>query len=207
MPITAKEFLRAFSSSWNETLQEKGSRLKSVYTDPKKWTRLMLNGKNGILHSTMNELTYDKKLFYQTEWYTIDALYVSGKKYDPDDKEYWLNADLEVLIEHENWGDEREEMWKLMHWKAPLKVLVFYDYLHKYRGRKGKGDIDSRIQALWKMVDESTRFFKENEETEYLFIIGTREGTSDPDDHINWKWATNKSRRPKPLTSRRLLKI
>jgi len=33
-----------------------------------------------------------------------------------------------LAIEHENGCDVETEMWKLAHWRSPLKVLVFYDF-------------------------------------------------------------------------------
>ena len=40
----------------------------------------------------------------------------------------WYPSKLHVLIEHEHGESIEEEMWKLLFLRAPLKVLIFYDW-------------------------------------------------------------------------------
>ena len=81
---------------------------------------------------------------------------------------------VDVLIEHENSYDriKEDEMWKLLVFRSPLKVIVCYNVL--------KNKLDE-LAYMARRVDEK---WKETEETEYLIVIGTR----DSPDNIIWEF-------------------
>ena len=102
------------------------------------------------------------------KYYKFDCVYQhceSVNKYPP-----WM----EVLIECENNYETTEyEMWKLLRFRSPLKVLVTYDWSerakrnpHRVNALKKKLD---ELEALAREIDGSC---KEVEEMEYLIVTG-----------------------------------
>lgn len=171
--IDADKFVKAFKQEWDKRCSDDGDRIKKDYSDNKSWTEFML-GDEGLLERVCKEL----KLHYRREYYTLDALYVSGKDLLGKGKKLYYPSDLPVLIEHEQGDKIEEEMWKLLFWRSPLKVIIFYDYTEEEKN--GKKDRESWAQDklkkkfLW-MLREVEGFFEENSKTEYLFIVGDRE--------------------------------
>lgn len=133
-------------------------------------------------------------LKYRREYYTVDALYVGG--YDLLCKpELTYPSQIHVLIEHENGERVEEEMWKLIHWRAPLKVLIFYDYPDDAKtANPQKADwLDRKLARLREMKKVVDSFWPEYGRSEYLFIVGTREFSGGP---IYWKCASVDSTKP-----------
>jgi hypothetical protein len=66
---------------------------------------------------------------------------------------------VHILIEHENGRNPEEEWYKLIHWYAPLKVLICYD-------RRA-----SLLDEFCAVKVEANQFHLRSDE-EYLVIIG-----------------------------------
>lgn len=118
------------------------------------------------------------------EFYKLDLVYVSGKDLFREDLYY--PSLLPVIIEHEHFNNVEEEMWKLIFWRSPLKVLISYDWNEdeKTTHRKRNWWTD-KLKALSEMLTTANRDYPETEMTEYLFIIGNRE---DVQSDIKWRW-------------------
>ena len=93
---------------------------------------------------------------------------------------------LDVLIEHENDYDRiEEEMWKLLMFRSPLKVLVSYDYSEKKKTTPRRMNfLKCKLKKLAKMAREVDEDSKEAEETEYLIVIGNL----NVDDIVIWEF-------------------
>ncbi len=185
--ITSKDFISAFKKEWDKEIKIKSEEILEKFKDTREWTDFMLSNKR-FLNQIMRRIPYqDSELIYWKEFYTIDAVYVSGEDL-LGRKELSYPKGLQVIIEHENGDHPEEEMWKLLYWRSPLKVLIFYDY-HEYQKKqdeKKKTWLKERLEKFTKMLINVETFFKENVSTEYLFIIGNQEivgGT------INWRAA------------------
>ena len=94
---------------------------------------------------------------------------------------------LSVIIEHEhNLEKVEEEMWKLIFWRSPLKVLISYDWNDDEKttaNRKNK--LLQKLEKLSKMLVSANKAYPESKNTEYLFIIGNRDNV---DSDIKWRW-------------------
>jgi len=196
--VTADEFLEAFQ----EADRQMGAELSSAYKRHPSRTDVMLR-ENGFADKICQALAsrFDKALEFKREWYTIDALFVGGEELiypegapDRRNQRLWYPSRLPVLIEHENGEDIEEEMWKLMFWKAGLKVIITYDYcLDEYddsMGRRSEGLKKSQY-APRKLATLRGMFRKVHGETEqgseYLLILGNRESWA-KDTPTKWQW-------------------
>ncbi len=74
---------------------------------------------------------------------------------------------LQVLIEHENQGLIETEFYKLLFWRAPLKVIIAYDYKKKVSSEK-RNVFREALKRCWEA-------WPENPHAEYLFIVGKGE--------------------------------
>ena len=67
-------------------------------------------------------------------------------------------------------------MWKLLIFRSPLKILIFYDYLEdEKRTEKKQHWLQNKLVDLLKMGKEVDARCQEAENTEYLFLIGNRD--------------------------------
>ena len=127
----------------------------------------------GVIDSIRNRIFGDT-IKYKREWYTVDALFVSGKDLHSDGLSF--PSEIHAVIEHEQGDDIEIEMWKLTHWRAPLKVIFFYGWNDD---DVSKNEIrmrwkEEKINHLMSMLKSVNEFHKESSNTEYLFIIGAR---------------------------------
>lgn len=80
-----------------------------------------------------------------------------------------------LLLECENdTAMAYQEMVKLTYYRAPLKVLVCYDYGSKSRWGYAK---ERLIKNFHEIIHQTNEWFPENPQTEYLLIIGTVQPT------------------------------
>ena len=92
---------------------------------------------------------------------------------------------MDVLIEHENDEYIEEEMWKLLMWRSPLKVLVCYDWAENEKTTcKRIQWLKNKLDELADMARQVNETWNEAEETEYLIVIGTLNS----DDNVCWKF-------------------
>ena len=184
-------FLEAFSEQWREDVLRQKDKIYSNFPKNSEWTKFM-QPKEGFLNRLMNRLP--GSLHYRTEYYTIDSLYISGNDLLKK-KELSYPSEVCVLIEHENQDKVEEEMWKLAYWRAPLKVIIFYDYNDKAKENnlRKQAWLIEKISDLVEMLKVINNYYSENEDTEYLFIVGARK---EAQGEIYWKWASNKSLQP-----------
>ena len=83
-------------------------------------------------------------------------------------------AGYDVIIEHENGEQIEQEMWKQLMWRSPLKVLIFYDYLDDERKNDQMARWrDSKIAQLRTIAEQARKWWPENEDSEYLLIVGS----------------------------------
>ena len=203
--VTAEDFYAAFIECWKkEALDTDKETLKSgiieKYAKSGEWTKCMLGGKGGdgmeasFLYKVKSRLcdrpnAHGKLLRMSREWYTLDAVFYSGNNlFGCEQKGEEYPPLLDVLIEHENGGDVETEMWKLLLFRAPLKVIIFYDWgdsdkKHENKGKERKQWLPAKLGELALMAMKVEHLWPENEDTEYLFIVGHRNS----EDQLCWK--------------------
>ena len=194
--INGQRFLDAFANVYFDRLSDdrkKKNLMKAYFSDPPVWTEYMLRKNNGFLKEVMERLRpKNERLEYVKEKRSIDAMFVGGEDLFRNNLEY--PSKLHVLIEHENLGNIEEEMWNLIFFRAPLKVLIFYDW-DENRNKKQKIWVKDKLKTLKKMLETVNGFYPECEQTEYLFIIGNTNNGNPDKDVIKWRWASNKQPR------------
>ena len=118
--ITATQFYESFKKVNRQFLSE-----NSKIHQAKEWTRIMLS-KGGIIEQAAEALECGP-IHFQTEFYRYDAAIFDNSDHLAYNKiRYRQPASILALIEHENGRNPEEEFWKLIHFYAQLKVLIFY---------------------------------------------------------------------------------
>ena len=188
--ITAAAFRKCFAEVMRGV---KGVELAKQYTSHPHRTRIMLN-ESGVLAETCKRLTMkSSSLEYKREVYTLDAVMMSGtdlifpdSRPDSSGARLWYPSKLDVLIEHENGERLEEEMWKLLFWRADLKVLIGYDWCDDDKSLPIREQWrDKKLGWLRKMLRAVNADGSEN--SEYLVLIGNRK-TYSSEDAVAWRW-------------------
>ncbi|MDZ4690207.1 hypothetical protein [Terricaulis sp.] len=139
------------------------------------WTRVMVHSenKNSVLEKTLvrwADQTLGPNMISLHRWYTIDLMAVSPAF---DQKmEYWYTRPV-ALVEHENRKDIETELWKLAHWRAPLKVLAFYQFGEKW--------LDEKLTTARRIVEGAQSSCPETD-AEYLLLVGCNNR-----DGVTWR--------------------
>lgn len=194
MPIDAHSFLKAFDEVWQTRVVSDRARCAAVYLNSTIWTQEMC-GDGGILMEVSKVLQAVETHRFGREWYTLDAVLVGGSDLFRSGLNY--PSRLFAVIEHENGENVEEEMWKLIHWRSPLKVLIFYgwpDFANPKSSRKVWAE--KKLKVLRNMAAVVEHFNPESVQTEYLFLMGSR---AKGEDVPNWFWASNAQKLWRPL--------
>lgn len=179
--ITATEFLVAFKRVWDSRDSTEIEQCNFEYSRDIDWTYRMISEDNSILKRTYELLANGRpELHYRRELYTIDALIIDRSNQLKRDGHGYPTR-IYVAIEHENGDHPEEEMWKLLWWRCPLKVIIFYDWneYNKKTGRARDTFLSSKIAELSEMKKDTNAFLAETStsqcrDSEYLLLIGQR---------------------------------
>ena len=118
--ITAEQFCEVFRQLWNEEKKINPDEILCLYKV------YMLTNEDSFLDKVSQQM----ELKIGKEWYGIqDCVYYETQPNLSSGGTY--PACFHVYIEHENKDKVEEEMYKLLLFRSPLKVLIFYDY-HDY---------------------------------------------------------------------------
>ena len=173
--VSAQDFLNAFSQQWCADRKRRRQAIQHAYQDDERWTDYMLGEHRPDFPNTFLD-RLAKKLSQKAlrERQNLDVVYYTKTARNaPQDKDMIRPACLNVIIEHENDEDVEKEMWKLLMWRAPLKVLIFYDWPP---WRKTTTDRENwRKDKLGKLFDlgrEVDTLCPEAAKTTYLFLSG-----------------------------------
>jgi hypothetical protein len=179
-------FWTCFCTQWKQTYtHEKKLFYNELYHQDRAWTARMfdkLHRNDGFLDQVifdyLTALNVKKtRQFIAHEWYTIDAL---GGFEAPSNDDY-TQSSLSVLVEHENGKDVETEMWKLSHWKVPLKVLVFYNHATD----RSADWLKEKLAELHNIQSRIDKAYGAKGNDKYLFIIGSK------DEDISFKATAN----------------
>jgi hypothetical protein len=193
-----------FYDTFKKCFKEKESEFLSAYNESGIITELVVKNGNCILERTLEQLKIDNlaesNLITVKDFYSIDMIYCSSENLDPIYKGIYPQS-FNALIEHENdWSKIEEEIYRLLIFRAPLKVVITYDWdddqnaKAKNRGKE-LGDKKNQFIGLIKKFNE---YAQPEIVTQYLFIVGNRKDNSAKE--INWKaWVFDHKGNPKGL--------
>ena len=169
---TAEQFIEAFRDQWNV---ENADDIRPIYPAKRLWTKFMLGKKGPCQDSFLYRVSNRNPLNLQMvrEWYTLDCVYYEEGADVYGDGGY--PACLQVLIEHENGEDVETEMYKLLMFRSPLKVLIFYDYDEDNKPtERSQTWLQRKLTTLLDMGRQVDSHWPEADRTEYLFLVGNR---------------------------------
>lgn len=172
--LKAKLFWKIFQEQWsNISAEDEGK-----WSNSAKWTKFMLG--HGEANKAVNAgflpfcvqtymkcLNIDDEPMIRCEWDKIDL--VGLKSHDPGDV---YQSSLHVMIEHENdvnRFDIETEFYKLLHWRAPLKVLICYQ-----PANKTDDDRMTRKLEVFEKMHARVAALMGRDNAEYLILLGTR---------------------------------
>ena len=182
--ITPEKFCDIWKEVWAAKWSVERDDILKKYSDRLVggWTEYMLTDENSFLVCVAKGLGFqqncEKDNYYKIEHDRVDMALM------PDYRSGYPIM-LDALIEHENIASSiANEMWKLILRRSPLKVTIFCS-----------AKPEKNLTPCWNLLDNAKDAFPENEQTEYLFIIGALTD----ENEICWQWATNKERLPQNL--------
>ncbi len=174
---TAEEFCIAFCQQWEDDVLQREDDIRQAYQTDREWTRYMLAGNGSFLERLSVRLppVAGRTLTMGREWYTLDTVF-----YDEDTATFRPGGGgvypdgMHVLVEHENGADVETEMWKLLMFRSPLKVLVFYDYPEDQLNIEARRMwLERKLDILCRMHVAVNNQCGEASNAEYLFLIGS----------------------------------
>ena len=185
--ITETQFLEAFAEVWFAALDAGRVPSSGPYGNREAWKEF-IEGEEGLLAQVLERLAKGGHFWYGREVvFRFDAAYGD----DPDRRHPVVFA---AFIEHELNNDPETEMQKLILTRAPLKVLLFYDW--------GEFEKDTALRRQWAdsklawfaaALEKANAACPEDERTAYIFCIGRR---ATPDAEIKWYAASSKPLQP-----------
>ena len=170
--VSERRFRQMFAKLWNEEVGQNGEAIREVFSRRKSRTEFMLGRKQTPCEDTflgrLSEWLGSARLELTMArgWYTLDAVYYQKRSslQKRPERNYVFPACMDVIIEHENGRDVETEMWKLLMFRSPLKVLIFYDH----------DEADQKLQELMEFYAGVDSTWPEAGNTEYLFLVGNR---------------------------------
>ena len=176
--VDAQRFLKAFIGKWQHDLTHAGQSLRQAFQNDATRTAYMLDGEKAFLRRVAEADTLG--LSMAKELLTVDAIYHDPKANLLPAKMGTYPNRLEVLIEHENGDDPEREMWKLLMLRAPLKVLIFYDWQKELQRTHHRQQwLTKKLCLMFKMGRAVDKQRPEAPETEYLLLVGKRNQQDD----------------------------
>ena len=191
--VSARRFRQMFARLWNEEVRQNGDAILDAYPNDATWTAYMLAANQPP--SFLKCLSAELELIMARGWYTLDAVYYdeSSSLQDIPGRNYVFPACMDVIIEHENGEDVETEMWKLLMFRSPLKVLIYYDYDEANKTtEERKTWLTQKLKKLSDWCTAVDSMWPEAGNTEYLFLVGNRT-TVQPAPV--WRYAIAKRRR------------
>lgn len=199
-----KEFIHTTFNNEEHYLTKKS---KDIWENNTKWTRSIIGSPtNTCSESPLGDFISKNYpiLQYCKEEKSIDLVFnslyreghhtrIQDMSMNEDsfvDSPEYLPKQYSILVEHENQIELcYEEMVKLTQFKARLKVLVTYV-------PDGLDDVEiSRTKEIAKnnfanIIKESNLVYSENEETEYLLLVGVKHEVDKDIEYLKWESLT-----------------
>ena len=173
--VSAQKFYKAFFDQWNDDRKDNCEALRQAYRNAPGRTAYMLGKKGEDFSKTFfDRLATRLGQEPLRERQNLDVVYYTTKAQNICHKERIRPACFNVIIEHETDKKVEEEMWKMLMWRAPLKVLVFYDWSNNERKKKPEKAqwLENKLRQLYALRQEVNREWPEADDTSYLFLIG-----------------------------------
>ncbi|MDE0028065.1 MAG: hypothetical protein OXU42_01505 [Deltaproteobacteria bacterium] len=171
--VSARRFCRVFAKLWKEEVEQNREAIREAFSKGKSQTTYMLATSKTPCECTFLGRLSEKLNFTMARgWYTLDAVYYdkNSSLQDRLGRKYVFPACMDVIIEHENnRRDVGTEMWKLLMWRSPLKVLIFYD-----NDEADNTWLTEKLKKLLGWCTEVDSKWPEADNTEYLFLVGIR---------------------------------
>ena len=183
--VSAQDFLTAFGGQWADDLEHHEQALLDAIAGAPTWTAYMLKGERAFLKRVADRL--HRAMVVERD--RIDASYYETQDM-PDFYPNWWQpypARWDVLIEHENGEYPQEELYKLLMRRAPLKVVVFYDWgeFAKECHLKRQRWFPETLEDLFRIGRTVATHWPEAENTEYLLLVGQPEQEGGP---YRWRY-------------------
>jgi len=186
--VSVDDFLTAFAREWYGAVAANAIPPRGPYGDRNAWKEFV-EGERGLIARAL--CTFQPNLRYCREAvFRFDGACAIG-----DRERYQVT--FAALIEHELGHRPEEEMQKLILSRAPLKILIFYDWGEHEKDNAFRLQwVESKLAWFASSLTKANAVCAENPQTSYLFLIGKH---SMPSNAVEWFHASNSSLQPMPL--------
>jgi hypothetical protein len=189
--ISAREFLNAFAEEWYTAVDGNTIPPGGPYGDRDVW-KDYVEAQHGLIARVLCRLRPGVR-YCREGVFRFDGACVTG-----DDDRYPVT--FAALIEHELNNRPEEEMQKLILSRAPLKVLIFYDWgEHEKTSEYRRHWVEKKLGWFATALVRANAWCPESATTCYVFLVGSH---SDSSGAVEWLHASNFSLQPTPLARR-----
>lgn len=137
-----------------DKLNKKGEQAETLkeYKDNKKWTKTIMKVTEGVVRDMLSDLPDDGQREVDSEYFNIDLIGYTTKWFEQkrgEKKQHdWK---LKIAYEHENADTWHDELCKLSHIVADLRVIsTYYDFEKKEKIEKLLQDMINKL-GMWRI--------------------------------------------------------
>jgi hypothetical protein len=186
--VSINDFLTGFAREWYRVIAANALPPRGPYGDRDAWKEFV-EGERGLIARVLCTLQPDLR-YCREALFRFDGACAIG-----DSERYPVT--FAALIEHELGTRPEEEMQKLILSRAPLKILIFYDWgEHEKDSAFRRQWVESKLAWFASSLRKANGMCPENPQASYLFLIGKH---SVPSNKVEWFHASNWSLQPMPL--------
>ncbi|HYA43039.1 MAG TPA: hypothetical protein VEF34_17185 [Syntrophobacteraceae bacterium] len=188
--ISPSEFVQAFADEWFDAVDQGRVPKEGPYgSEDDTWTGF-IEGEDGVLDRLRYRLKNGNNIQYAFQSiFRFDAAYCM----DRDDHPVCFTA----FIEHEKGNHPEDEFQKLILVRAPLKVMIFYDWGEFEKNSQFRQNwVKNKLDWFASALQRANALCPEDPATTYLFFIGRRRTAT---SNLEWFHASNLSLEPVPL--------
>ena len=188
--VSVDDFLTTFAREWYGAVAANAIPPQGPYGDGDRtaWKEFV-EGERGLIARVLYSLQPDLRYCREAVFRFDGACAIGGGERYP--------VTFAALIEHELGDWPEREMQKLILSRAPLKILIFYDWgEHEKKNAFKRQWVEKKLAWFASSLTQANAVCAENPQTSYLFLIGKH---SAPSNAVEWFHASNWSLQPLPL--------
>ncbi len=149
--LTPERFWQLYADKLNE--RSKDAETYKAYQDSTKWTELIMKVAEGVIRDMLGDLPDDGQPKVDSTLFNIDLNGYTTKWFEPRQKGEKRQHDwkLKIAYEHENTDTWHDELCKLCHIVADLRVISsYYDFGKKKKIEELLQDMINKL-GIWRM--------------------------------------------------------
>jgi hypothetical protein len=192
--VSVSDFLTGFAAEWYAAMDAGEIPRGGPYGDRDTWKQF-IESESGLVARVLRRLQGDNQgiRYCREAVFRFDGAYALG-----DTEPYPVT--FAAFVEHELNNDPEREMQKLILARAPLKVLIFYDWGEHEKTTPWRQQwVEQKLAWFASALARADAIYPENPNTSYLFLVGKHRALVGA---VEWFHASNVSLQPTLLERR-----